>query len=66
MHPQRLEKIKATARQAGWTHPDYLELIMAVEKQSAEIKRLRDMVQGLADRVAAQSELLSRRAEGKP
>ncbi len=32
----------------------------------AEVRRLRGMVQGLADRVAAQSELLAKHAEGKP
>ncbi len=32
----------------------------------AEVERLRTLAQGLAARVAAQSELLSHRAEGKP
>jgi hypothetical protein len=31
--------------------------------ESAELKRLRQMAEGLADRVAAQAELLARRAE---
>ena len=31
-----------------------------------EVERLQDIVKGLADRVAAQSELLTQRAERKP
>ncbi len=64
-----LDNIEAAARGsthdvlgllAGFAHPaDTLKLV-------AEVRRLRGMVQGLADRVAAQSELLARRAEGKP
>lgn len=41
MHPQRLAQIEATAKREGWSRQDYLALVIALQKQSAEIKRLR-------------------------
>ena len=40
--------------------------IRRAKAAEAEVERLRSMVEGLAARVAAQSELLSRKAEDKP
>jgi hypothetical protein len=44
------------ARPGNVAHPDVLALV-------AEVRRLRALAAGLADRVAAQSEILSRHAE---
>lgn len=50
--------------------PEMSELVaLAVkraEKAEAEAARLQEMVRGLTDRVAAQSELLGRKAEAQP
>lgn len=46
-----------------WTTERALALLDALEAAEAEVKRLQALCQGLADRVAAQSDLLTRRAE---
>ncbi len=42
------------------------DLIGMAKRQAAEIKELRQQIQGHCDRIAAQSELLSKRAEAEP
>ncbi len=57
------EELDEIERLAQWRSTGLTEEVLSLV---AEIRRLRGMVHWLADRVAAQSELLSQRAESWP